>query len=405
MSHALRQASFFSVSTLVSMVGLAGPLNPPAGPVASTPGPEPRIAVNAVNTPGDNDATPSTFKITQPGSYYLSGNLAAAASKDGIEIAANNVTIDLNGFTLEGPLGNSGIVAQQPLHGLVVRNGVISGFTDRGIRFTGQTTDQNPVGATIEDLTIAGGAEVAIDVGTSNRIASVVIDGASSGIYAGKGTSIIGCVIRVGTSGIAADESTIDQCTVRAGDTGILVGGRGGVVRNCSVSDASIGIAMSAGVGNDGGLIQNCVVSSFSNLGIVASGLAGSRIEGNTVNGDPSRNPSAGIWIGDLGQVTNNVVRNVRASGGGGTGILLLGSVGRSNVRGNTVVNCDKGIKASNGGNAIYSNELTQNTKHFELVAGNRVGPISVGALSPQIDGSTGGAGMGSTDPTANLVY
>lgn len=405
MSHALRQASFFSISTLVSMVGLAGPLNPPAGPVASTPGPEPRIAVNAVNTPGDNDATPSTFKITQPGSYYLSGNLAAAASKDGIEIAANNVTIDLNGFTLEGPLGSSGIVAQQPLHGLVVRNGVISGFTDRGIRFTGQTTDQNPVGATIEDLTIAGGAEVAIDVGTSNRIASVVIDGASSGIYAGKGNAITDCVIRVGTTGIAADESTIEGCTIRAGDTGVYIGGRGCVVRNCSVSEATIGISMASGVGSEGGVIQNCVVSSFTNLGIVASGLVGSRIEGNTVNGDPSKNPTCGIWVGDQSQVTNNDVRNVRASGGGATGVLLLGSNGRSNVRGNTVVNCDKGIKASNGGNAIYANELSQNTKHFELVAGNRVGPISTGALSPQIDGSTGGAGMGSTDPNANLIY
>ena len=321
------------------------------------------------------------------------------------EIAANNVTIDLNGFALDGAVGNSGIVAQQELHGLVVRNGVISGFSDRGIRFSGQTAAQTPVGAAIEDVTITGSSEVAIEVGNSNRIASVIIDGASSGIYAGRGSSITGCVIRVGTTGIAADESTIDQCTIRAGDTGILTGGRGGVIRNCSVSDASIGISMSAGAGNDGALIQNCVVSSFSNLGIVASGTAGSRIEGNTVNGDPSRNPSAGIWIGDQGQVTNNVVRNVRASGGGSSGILLLGLFGRSNVRGNTVVNCDKGIKASNGGNAIYSNELSQNTKHFELVAGNRVGPISIGALSPQIDGSIGGAGMGSSDPTANLIY
>ena len=46
---------------------------PPAGPVASTPGPEPRTAVNAASTPGDAD---SLYRITQPGSYYLTENLA-----------------------------------------------------------------------------------------------------------------------------------------------------------------------------------------------------------------------------------------------------------------------------------------------------------------------------------------
>ncbi|MBY0112739.1 MAG: right-handed parallel beta-helix repeat-containing protein [Phycisphaerales bacterium] len=399
--------SVVCASMLVSTAGLAGPLNPPAGPVASTPGPEPRIAINAVNTPGDNDATPSTFKITQPGSYYLSGNLTAAEGKDGIEIAASNVTIDLNGFTLAGANSNSGIVAQQALRGLVIRNGMISqGFADRGIRLRGQTIDQTPIGSTIEDITINSGVEAAIDVGSSNRIASIVIDGASSGIYAGTSNAIRDCVIRVGTTGISADSgSTVEGVTIRGADTGISIGGRGSVVRDCTVTEASVGITASNGVGTDGILIQGCTVSSFSNLGIVASGTGGARLDGNTVSGDPSKNPTNGIWGGDQVQVTNNVVRNIRSGGGSSVGILILGLGGRANVRGNTIVNCDKGIKASNGGNAIYSNELTQNTKHFELAAGNRVGPISTGPLSAQIDGNTGGSGMGSTDPTANFIY
>ena len=48
----------------------SGSLTPPAGPVAPTPGPEPRIAINATNTPGDAD---SVYRIAQPGSYYLTG--------------------------------------------------------------------------------------------------------------------------------------------------------------------------------------------------------------------------------------------------------------------------------------------------------------------------------------------
>ena len=48
---------------------LAGPLDPPAGPVTSTYKTlnevEPRTPINVVNTPGDAD---SLFKITAPGS-------------------------------------------------------------------------------------------------------------------------------------------------------------------------------------------------------------------------------------------------------------------------------------------------------------------------------------------------
>jgi len=66
----------------------AGPLDPPAGPVTSTyktlTEVEPRTAINTTNTPGDAD---SLFKITQPGSYYLTGNITGVAAKHGIEIA------------------------------------------------------------------------------------------------------------------------------------------------------------------------------------------------------------------------------------------------------------------------------------------------------------------------------
>jgi len=46
------------------------------------------------------------FIITNSGSYYLTTNLAGVSGKNGIKIAANNVTLDLNGFTLQGASGN-----------------------------------------------------------------------------------------------------------------------------------------------------------------------------------------------------------------------------------------------------------------------------------------------------------
>jgi hypothetical protein len=99
-------------------------------------------------TPGDAPGFPVT--LSQPGSYRLMGALAVPANTDGIVITAKNVTIDLNGFTVAGPLQcsgsqpdmvscndptltmGSGIVADQ-VGGTVLRNGRIEGFVQRGL--------------------------------------------------------------------------------------------------------------------------------------------------------------------------------------------------------------------------------------------------------------------------------
>ncbi|RMD64345.1 MAG: hypothetical protein D6824_04110, partial [Planctomycetota bacterium] len=104
------------VAATTGAQALAGPLNPPAGPIAPTHKTltevEPRIAVSADNTPGDAD---SVFKITQSGSYYLLGDVVGERLKFGIEITAPNVTLDLNGFTLQGVVGSfSGVVVNAP---------------------------------------------------------------------------------------------------------------------------------------------------------------------------------------------------------------------------------------------------------------------------------------------------
>jgi hypothetical protein len=88
------------------------------------------------------------YKITQPGSYKLSGNLVVAASTtDGIDIMASNVSIDLNGFTISGPVtctgsgysiscvgnGGIGILAFAGLSApsnVAVRNGSVVGFSN-----------------------------------------------------------------------------------------------------------------------------------------------------------------------------------------------------------------------------------------------------------------------------------
>ena len=116
-----------------------GPLTPPGAPaptMKSLDQIEPRIPINATHTPGDAD---SLFKITQPGSYYLTGNLMGVAAKIGIEIATSNVTIDLMGHSLLGAAGSlSGIATPSTSYNnLTVRNGVITGWGGNGIQLVG----------------------------------------------------------------------------------------------------------------------------------------------------------------------------------------------------------------------------------------------------------------------------
>src|ERR1700760_2943950 len=54
-------------------------------------------------TPGDSPGFPVT--ISQPGSYRLTGNLTVPdANTTAIQITADGVTIDLNGFSIIGPV-------------------------------------------------------------------------------------------------------------------------------------------------------------------------------------------------------------------------------------------------------------------------------------------------------------
>lgn len=94
-------------------------------------------------TPGDTPGFPVT--ISQPGSYRLSSNLSIPdpgtpiGTAGGIEIKSDNVTIDLNGFTIFGGAscflsgGNfgcngpavSGIFALSGFSNITIRNGII----------------------------------------------------------------------------------------------------------------------------------------------------------------------------------------------------------------------------------------------------------------------------------------
>lgn len=102
-------------------------------------------------TPGDAPGYPVT--ISRSGSYRLSGNLTVAdADTGGILITAANVTLDLNGFSVLGPVhciyngvdvvcdatgSGVGILSNVPgvneYEGSAISNGVVRGFGHHGV--------------------------------------------------------------------------------------------------------------------------------------------------------------------------------------------------------------------------------------------------------------------------------
>jgi hypothetical protein len=82
------------------------------------------------------------YAITQPGSYKLSGNLSVmSASKNGIDIDSDNVTLDLNGFTITGPgaLVGLGYGIDSANQNVTLKNGVVTRFPT-GVFLTGTGT-------------------------------------------------------------------------------------------------------------------------------------------------------------------------------------------------------------------------------------------------------------------------
>ena len=197
--------------------------------------------------------------ITKPGSYLLTSNLVV---KDpnviAINILADNVTIDLNGFAIIGPgydSGGAGLAISAGPNNISVRNGAVHGFGNIGVSLHGQYNNR------AENL----------------RVSSV----RSCGIFVGRGGLIADCQIRGCGEGINVDDgSMIINNVLLENITGILMSG------DCP---APIGGLMVIG--------NNC---RMNGVGIKArSGGVGSRIEGNTITLN-------GIGI-DLTDGTNNL--------------------------------------------------------------------------------------------------
>lgn len=192
-------------------------------------------------TPGDAPGYPVT--LTKQGSYILGSDLSTSGA-DAIEAFAVEITIDLNGFRIEGSNGLSfGINSTQ--RNLTVRNGTIQRFL-KGIVARGGS----PI---IENMRI-----------TENRTEGIQIAN-SYGII--RNSTII--LTRTGTGiDCVSFACQIEETHIAANATGVKIK-RGSLLNNMIIDSTNTGISLYSGatVGYSGNtLINNAVQVAGSGL-------------------------------------------------------------------------------------------------------------------------------------------
>jgi len=405
------------VAAITALV-LGGPLNPPAGPVTSTyktlTEVEPRIAINAANTPGDAD---SLFKITQPGSYYLTGNITGVVGKHGIEIASSGVTLDLMGFDLSGVSGMGAFdgvsVTVNNLTNITVRNGSIRRWGDEGVDLDTFLA----INSAVIDVHASGNTGNGIIIGDGCTITGcTAYDNTGSGISTGIGCTITGCTANQNTAnGISASIGcTITGCSayVNAGN-GISAG------QSCTITGCTANQNTGSGIVTFASCtITGCTASFNTGSGILSSSgctvadctatsniVQGIRIfSGSTVaDCTASFNQIDGILVTDNCHVRGNTcASNGLSTASIGAGIHATGE--RNRIDGNSCTGSDRGIIIDDIANIIIRNTCGGNSNNWNVVAGNVILVVNA-TFAGAVNGSSGGVAPGSTDPNANFSY
>jgi hypothetical protein len=178
-----------------------GPLTPPGAPgltMKTLAQVEPRTPIGS-----------APVTLSRPGSYYLTTNLS-----DTVTITADNVTLDLMGFTITGPAAGGNAITLSGTgvgKNLLVHNGVVVLPTIDGVGIS----------------TIGAGN------GVNGRIESLRVSGGRYGIYAGSGCTVRDCQVTGSVTGIrVAGSSIVRECRLEGNITGLWLAGTGAFVED-----------------------------------------------------------------------------------------------------------------------------------------------------------------------------
>jgi parallel beta-helix repeat protein len=258
------------------------------------------------------------YTINASGSYYLTGNLDGSAG--GIDITADDVTLDLMGFTIDGggTVGDYGIYFNG-YSNVTIRNGTIKRFGMAGI----YQNSSNAYFATVMDVLVLGNGTL----GT--------VTGAYAGIY------------------LYSRNSHVERCTAgENGGYGIYANASSKLINNTAYNNTgNYGIS-----GGSGAILSgNTAYYNTGNSGIY--GGFGAILSGNTAY----YNSHWGIYGQGANLVKDNTLYANNFSNTGGEGGLHVNYDSR--VVGNTLdFNNQNNIYVSSIDNTIENNLVTDST-------------------------------------------
>ncbi|MEC9372296.1 MAG: hypothetical protein VYC34_00560 [Planctomycetota bacterium] len=197
---------------LSACAAVAGPLDPPPGPPAPT-----GRTLDQVEPSTPIEQFPAT--INSPGVYHLTSNVVVSAQPVGITINADDVTIDLRGFTLQGANGSlSGIRCPQQRTNIRVIDGILTGWANAAIDMPLARECQ------VENIFATSNSD-GIDVGFASIVRDChVRDNGGAGILARAGSIVEACVAFNNTiSGIVTEqECIVRQCVSRSNGASVV---------------------------------------------------------------------------------------------------------------------------------------------------------------------------------------
>ncbi|MBX3323191.1 MAG: right-handed parallel beta-helix repeat-containing protein [Phycisphaeraceae bacterium] len=351
---------------LFALPALAGPLDPPEGPVASSMKTlvevEPRTPLKYETTPGNGE---HFFVIVQPGSYYLASSLIVTGDTGAILISAPDVTIDMNGFFIARAGGGTSTrplisVDANAFSNTTIRNGALRESGNHGI-----VLGRN---ARIENVTVRNAKGDGINVGQRSIISNCFIEAP------------------LGNGIVVSTHSIVENSTVySAGQNGIVTSTQGRVIGSFANQCSQSGISVAYG-----SHVEGCTVNANTAFGITGQLNSGAlKILGNS----STNNGSGGIRVYHSSIVRDN---NISSSGLQVACIAVIEDGSR--IEGNLCHGGPHAVQIENSGidNLVIGNHSRSATvgNGFATVnqANNMIGPVV----------STGGTIM-STSPFANF--
>jgi hypothetical protein len=271
---ALALLSTFSLQP--SVVFAQGSLTPPGAPaptMKTLAQIEPRFPISVLPT-----------NITLSGSYYVVANLVGVAGTNGITITTNNVTVDLNGFSLIGvPGSQDGIAVAILNNNIAIINGTVRNWGGNGISGSGQ-------GTRVQQVHSRSNAVLGIRVFGPALIKECTASGNLVGIYTVDGSIIEHCAafLQTGAGFQIGGSCVVRACAARLNSGAGIVQGSGGssvILENSCSMNASVGISVCYG-----NLIRNNTCDSNGTAVADGAGIetrcGANRVEDNLVTGN-----------------------------------------------------------------------------------------------------------------------